>query len=141
MQLIAQDYATLPDDETLKKQLDKFIEVHGSKKLKAGCVGRKNVDTRYSGNGVFKKLEIHTFFCKTHDFGLATTIEGKLKEFLVDLDICVNFKNDYMSGNEGYDEDEWLVYLVEMNQDLRLCPMKGCGTIMIAEKIVDHINT
>lgn len=135
MEFIAQDYLTLPDDKTLKKQLDKFIEVHGNKKMKAGCVGRKKVDTRYSGNGVFKKLDAHNLFCKTQDFELATTIEGKLKEFLMDLDICENLKNDYMSGNEGNDKHEWLVYLVEMNEDLRLCSMKGCGTVMTTEHI------
>lgn len=41
--------------------------------------------------------------------------------------MCANFKNDRFSGNKGNEENEWIVYLVEMNENLRLCPLKGCG--------------
>jgi hypothetical protein len=47
---------------------------------------KEKVDKRYSGNGVFKKLDAHNIFGTTRDFGLATTIEGKLKEFVEHID-------------------------------------------------------
>lgn len=71
-----------------RSKLDKFIEIHRRKKIKAGCVGMKLIEIRYSGIGVFKKLDTHSFFCKTLDYELAITYEEKLKELLVELNVC-----------------------------------------------------
>jgi hypothetical protein len=141
MEYIVPEFTTLPTDDELRALLRRFIEVFGLTKWKVGMTGRKSLISRNSGIGIFKKLTEDNIFCTLKDYEVALKVENAMKEVLVEFDICANWKGDHTPGISSKNEERWVVYLVELNNDLRLCPMKGCNTVLVAASIVSHIDS
>ncbi|KAG5672055.1 hypothetical protein PVAND_002216 [Polypedilum vanderplanki] len=141
MEFIAPNYTTLPSNNELKQLLELYNEVYGRVKRKVGLVGKSKLETRYSGLQIYQKLTSKNIFCYSSNYEIAKTIEDAMKELLFELGICVNSKWDHSYGGDGKNEEEWIIYLVEMNEDLRLCPLKNCGKVLIAEAIEEHIDS
>jgi hypothetical protein len=133
-------YTELPPKSIIVDELEEFNVVFGKKARKAGSVKTKAMSARYPDGQVFKKLTDDSIFC-TAPGSIAVKIEEMLKEVLVEQDICANIERDSQFHRATEDDEEKVVYLVEINKGLVSCPLKRCHKAFTEEAIERHIES
>lgn len=129
-----------PKEEEIVETYEKFIKSNGDKKFKVGVVLQENLKQRYHKYDKFTKLSDNNILCfaKVDD---SLAIEEAMKKILVARGRCLNHSKE--NGTGGWSADrkkQTCVYLVELRENMMICPCNWCGAVLPQDRIVKHMK-
>lgn len=130
----------VPMKSELEVLYNKYRANFGDKKYKAGKSRIDQYENRYSAKDRYKNLNSSNIFCTTSDLATAMEIEMSLKNILAENGRCANSSMDSPFFIPTSSEYGNLVYLVELHDNLMLCPVRCCLFVSRKEQMSEHLE-
>ncbi|KAG5679248.1 hypothetical protein PVAND_008828 [Polypedilum vanderplanki] len=133
-------FDTISSDSVLENLCRKFITVRGDQKYKVDQVCFDNLSGRYNPASIFNTLTSDSILYTTNSGSISVEIEEKIKNILFESGKSANHYKDSKSALFHRDDTNYCVYLTTLRDNLKLCPMRGCGKAMVEDQLELHIE-